>query len=141
MYYLIIFWFFSCVSPYQQVSICDNYYDVFKHTEYDYEIEDYVTIHTLLFPKTKLVAFSYEVNSEISSDRNMVKTSLYYVGDTLTVKTSFYNSRDTLHTSISKYLCIPNGLVRLSDVYPDSRHFLTKKTARKDGRRLFKRPR
>jgi len=131
-----VFIYVGCYTTNETIILCDQKFGVYKRTEYNYEQNLNATYNSLCFKNTRLIAFSYQSAGYRDSDTNLVYTLFHHQNDSLLVTTIYrekgFGDPDQF---VRYYRCTAKGLVSLStNGYPD--YFITKKTARKDGRRL-----
>lgn len=133
---LIIMTCVGCYTSLENIEICNNKFDIYKHTEYNYEQKLTATFNSLCFHKSKLIALAYQVSGYRDNDSNLVYTILTHRNDSLIVAT-YYKDKvyGYSYQSLRYFKCIKNGIVALNTKgLPDFE--ITKKTARKHKMKL-----
>ncbi len=127
VFFSLIFICAGCYTASETITICGNKYDIYKHTEYNYEQRLNATFNMLYFHNTKVFAFAYQSAGFRDNDSNLVYTILSHRNDSL-IETTYFKDNVFGHPyqSIRYFKCIKNGIVSLN-----SNIIITKKTSKK----------
>lgn len=78
-----VFIYAGCYTSNETIILCNQEFDVYKQTEYNYEQDLYVTYNSLCFKNTGLIAFSYESAGYRDSDTKLIYTLFGQQNDSL----------------------------------------------------------